>query len=281
MLGIVDAASVPMTTRNTYVTGGCCPDQPGQPVRSAVQAPSVEIDRPMVRIALRAALFLLAATLTPAIAPADVAPGGEWVLTGSPVGFGPLLRLPDGRVLLIAANVEQYDPTTGAWTPSGSLLGSGFGTATLLPSGLVLIAGGGQATNAAELYNPATGVSQSTGSMQFGRSGHQATLLFSGKVLVSGGRNAGNQLVAPTEIYDPQNGTWSLSGVLNSPRTGKRPVNPTPCVAGPCMRRGVEAAMVPTDYGGVAGGADCQWRGSNSARRRLEWVGMRSSTSRR
>ena len=62
-----------------------------------------------------------------------------------------------------------------------------FHTATLLPTGKVLVAGGGQANSTAEAYDPATGFFRTTGGMEIGRSGHTATLLPNGSVLVAGG----------------------------------------------------------------------------------------------
>jgi len=62
-------------------------------------------------------------------------------------------------------------------------------SATLLPNGKVLIAGG-YGTNGlstAEVYDPATGAWAPTGAMTTNRYYHTATLLFSGKVLVTGG----------------------------------------------------------------------------------------------
>src|SRR5580658_1133107 len=66
-------------------------------------------------------------------------------------------------------------------------------TATLLPNGQVLVAGGWgsshsqNAFSSAELYNPASGTWTSTGSMTNARVAATATLLPNGQVLVAGG----------------------------------------------------------------------------------------------
>lgn len=87
-------------------------------------------------------------------------------------------------------------------------------TATLLPDGKVLIAGGtdgSQATASAELYDPASGAFARTGGMTRARAGHSATLLPNGKVLIAGGF-VGNELTATAELYDPATGTFSRTG---------------------------------------------------------------------
>ena len=87
-------------------------------------------------------------------------------------------------------------------------------TATLLPNGKVLVAGGfsGSTTfNSAELFDPATGLWTSTGSMTTSRRNHTATLLANGKVLVAGGANTGG-FVSSAELYDPATGTWTTTG---------------------------------------------------------------------
>src|SRR5947207_3072537 len=84
-------------------------------------------------------------------------------------------------------------------------------TATLLPNGQVLVAGGRAGTNifsSAELFDPASGTWSLTSSMGFQRAWHAATLLPSGKVLVTGGYDASNAL-ATEEVYDPATGLWS------------------------------------------------------------------------
>src|SRR5262245_60662005 len=67
-------------------------------------------------------------------------------------------------------------------------------TATLLPDGRVLAAGGADVSDAgsatetsAELFDPASGTWTVTGSLTDGRSSHTATLLPDGRVLVAAG----------------------------------------------------------------------------------------------
>ena len=65
-------------------------------------------------------------------------------------------------------------------------------TATLLPNGKVLVAGGKNSTfsvlASAELYDPATGKWTRTGELNVQRWRHTATLLPNGKVLAAGGK---------------------------------------------------------------------------------------------
>ena len=71
----------------------------------------------------------------------------------------------------------------------------------LLPSGQVLVVGGGSAQ--AELYDPASGVWTSAGSLAHSRSSHSATLLPSGEVLVAGGYDGNDGTLDTVEIYTP------------------------------------------------------------------------------
>jgi hypothetical protein len=91
------------------------------------------------------------------------------------------------------------------WTATGSLTTPRrVHTATLLPSGKVLVAGGGNgliSTSSAELYDPGTGMWTATGSLMTPRRVHTATLLPSGEVLVAGGGN-GSSILSSAELYD-------------------------------------------------------------------------------
>ncbi len=163
-------------------------------------------------------------------------------------------RLADGRVLFtggincgkggdegIWASAEVYDPTTGTFTPTGSMTTHRYShTATLLTGGRVLIAGGMtgpaatsangviladyrtvQTTNAlasAELYDPATGTFSKTGRMTEIRNNHTATLLDDGRVLMVGGGGDGYDNIASADMYDPATGTFSATDSLKTGR---------------------------------------------------------------
>ncbi len=143
-------------------------------------------------------------------------------------------QLADGRVLLIGgqdaylnvnSSAEIYDPATGNFSLTGSLIQGRYGhTATLLGNGNVLVVGGysdSAGTNiapTAELYNPASGTFGPTSSPIIPRAFHTATLLQNGMVLIAGGQIGAQQTTASVELYNPSAETFTLAGNMSAPR---------------------------------------------------------------
>ncbi len=147
---------------------------------------------------------------------ATLLPSGQVLVTGGTQFSNP------GNVTSLAS-AELYDPTTRGWSATASMSESrSRHTATLLPSGQVLVVGGdgpGLRRASAELYDPATGTWRATGSMATARASHAAMLLSSGKVLVVGGAGTSSTSLNSAELYDPATGTWSPAGTLNTGRS--------------------------------------------------------------
>src|SRR5437016_7285093 len=176
------------------------------------------------------------------LASAQTAP--SWSYTGNlnaARSYVPATLLPNGKVLVAGGSfdspytgdltAELYDPATGTWSATGSAA-SNFGTgaesagffnhtATLLPNGKVLVAGGSEfdgSFKSAELYDPATGSWSYTSTPNTARESHTATLLPNGKVLIAAGFDYDYNSLNTAELYDPANGKWTSSGSLNTSR---------------------------------------------------------------
>jgi hypothetical protein len=130
----------------------------------------------------------------------------------------------EGTSEIAISSAEIFDPQTRTFTPTEDMNEPRNGhTATLLPNGLVLLAGGWNQrgrTSTAELYNPQTGRFESTGSMLGPRQGLTATLLKNGQVLIAGGDSARNTPQLTAELYDPATGTFATTGNLRTGRFG-------------------------------------------------------------
>lgn len=164
---------------------------------------------------------------------------GTFTRTGSMHDFRQLQTatlLPDHEVLVTGgfsgcdddfcsdeASAELYDPTTGSWTRTGSMhVAREQQTASLLPDGEVLVAGGitfddtsgpGAPEKSAELYDPTTGTFSTTASMAVTHVGGAAATLHNGWVLVAGGGTTA------AELYQPSRGIWVSPGAMLTLRT--------------------------------------------------------------
>ena len=161
----------------------------------------------------------------------------EFTPTGAMLGdrFGQCaVRLADGRVLIAGgthwfvrhpgvplASAEIYDPAVGKFHPARGPMAFARDrpTATLLPNGFVLIAGGqnGAAEPVqAELFDPKTETFTPLPSpMVSPRMAHSAESLPDGTVLISGGwSTALSATTGSTETFDPKTQTFSAAPTL-------------------------------------------------------------------
>ncbi len=151
---------------------------------------------------------------------ATLLPGGKVLVAGGE-------PTAPGSAYHVLASADLYDPQAGTWSATGSMhVGRSNHTATLLPDGKVLVAGGygqqggGSATSSAEVYDPGTGTWAPTGDMSIDRAHHTATLLPDGRVLVAGG-DGYHGITTAAELYDPDTRTWVPTGRMSVARTGQ------------------------------------------------------------
>ncbi len=116
-------------------------------------------------------------------------------------------------VIALSAPTPAALPSAGSLVSGAEMLAPRSGhSATLLPDGRVLIAGGMRRNQdfyrSAELYDPKNAKFQPTGDMLVARVGHAAVLLGSGKVLIVGGW-IGHGVTDEAELYDPTTGKFT------------------------------------------------------------------------
>ncbi len=138
--------------------------------------------------------------------------------------------LPDGSVLIAGgasdaaaclATAELFNPVTGIFSLTGSLVGMGctlwWNQIAVLPSGRVFVVGGSDQAN---IFDPGSGTFRVTsGHMSVQRTAAAAILLNSGAVLVAGGSIAAGPVdTNSADLYDPTNDTFTATASMSTPR---------------------------------------------------------------
>ena len=175
---------------------------------------------------------------------ATLLPNGQVLVVGGARMASPPVYAqgaPPGSALDIA---EVYDPSSGKWTVTDNLNTARYlHTATLLPNGKVLVAGGlgkggmNDALASAELYDPGTRSWRVTGGLSRTLFNHVAVALSNEQVLVTGGQCNGI-ILSSAESYNVSNETWAQAGNL------------------PEVLNGHTATLLPDDQVLVIGGAN-------------------------
>lgn len=145
--------------------------------------------------------------------------------------------LTSGRLLIVGGidagsrltSLVAFDPTSNTFSNIGNVDAS-YDSATVLPDGMVLLAGRGNLVSmgsnnsiltSTQLFDPSDNSLVSAAPMLEGVNSAAAVRLSDGRVLFVGGRIVNNPGDAPTadaEIYDPVSGAFSFTGSMATPR---------------------------------------------------------------
>jgi hypothetical protein len=148
-------------------------------------------------------------------ATATLLPNGKVLIAGGTSGYTTLNGL---------ASTELYDPTTNAVAVGPAMIGGRSGrlsaTATLLPDGKVLIAGGStqHLTDLYDAYANSFAPAAFQPALNDSYSAATATLLPNGKVLIAGGIGDGGGAISSTELYDPATNTVAAGPTMSAAR---------------------------------------------------------------
>jgi tetratricopeptide (TPR) repeat protein len=158
----------------------------------------------------------------PAVAPAPAAPAAPAAAVPAAPPAATANAAPSTTNIPVtpappATAPAAMEPETTSSRNESSMAGTHVAhTASVLPNGKVLVAGGG-GSPADELYDPSSNTWSPTGSLATSRAYHTATVLPDGRVLVAGGTGAGTEL-SSAELYDASSNVWSNAGSLEIPR---------------------------------------------------------------
>jgi len=154
---------------------------------------------------------------TATVSPTTVRPHGVFTITGlmTFAGGGVPSLMSDGRVLILGLDydkAEVYDPGTGTFISTPLPMLPTFNSYKPLVDGRVLLL---DTEGRPYVYDPASGMLSTAGSMKIARLYFGAAELANHDVLILGGTDTANtQYITAAEIYDPATGKTSTTGSM-------------------------------------------------------------------